>query len=189
MPVEYGFRELQGKKVLITGEVRAGKTRLTLKLLEDAIDMGFTEKITVIDMGPSATEVKGIKVGGRLSDQSDRLLGVRYLTPQRVETPRLSARSADELIHLVNLNKKWIEPLLNKYVDDPTPILFVNDISIYLQSGRDEPILSAMDAAETFIANGYYGRVLEQDLDTEITKVERRLMEKLAEKVDVLIRL
>jgi len=40
-----------------------------------------------------------------------------------------------------------------------------------------------MDVAETFIANGYYGSVLEQDFETGITKVERRLMEKLAEKV------
>jgi len=46
-----------------------------------------------------------------------------------------------------------------------------------------------MDVAETFIANGYYGSVLEQDFETGITKVERRLMEKLAEKVDVVMRL
>lgn len=189
MPIEYNFQVLLGKKVLITGDVGSGKTRLTLELLEDAIRLGYSDEITIIDMAPARVEVNRITVGGKLIEFSNKLEGIRYLFPKRVATPRLSAKSANELLHLVDLNEKHIRPILKEYQDKPTPILFVNDISIYLQSGFAELIISVIAIAKTFIANGYYGRRLEPDFKTGISNIERKLMIKLSNNVDVAIKL
>ena len=183
------IRQLFGKRMLITGDVGTGKTRLTLKLVEEAIEIGLGSKITVVDMAPASAVARGLKVGGRLIELSQSLRNVRYLAPKMVKTPRLSAKSADELRSLVRLNSERIRPLLEKYVREPTPILFVNDISIYLQSGDIETVQSAMRASETFIANGYCGTALEPDFGTGVSETERRLMEEMAENSDVVVRL
>ena len=162
---------------------------MTLRLIEEAVEMGFGDRITVVDMAPAVAVVKGIRVGGKLLEVSERFRGVRYLAPKRVETPRLRAESAKELLRLVDLNEKRIKPLLKRYIENPTPILFVNDISIYLQSGIDEPVLSAVMKAETFIANGYYGETLESDFETGVSNTERGLMKKIGDKMDAVIRL
>jgi hypothetical protein len=187
--VNFTFRNLVGKKVLITGDVGAGKTKLTIALLDEAVALGLRDQITVIDMAPATLFIQGRKIGGKLLEFSDKVRHVRYLTPQRVETPRLSAKSTPELRQLVAVNEERIKPLLTAFVEAPTPILFVNDISIYLQSGVDEAILSAIGASETFVANGYYGSTLQSDFAAEVSTTERRLMQKLADAVDVVIAL
>jgi hypothetical protein len=189
MSVKYSFSALLGKTVLITGDVGAGKTRLTLELLEEAITLGYSDEITIIDMAPATIHVDGLRVGGKLSEFTDKLQDVRYLAPRKVETPRLSAKSKRELLHLVDLNEKRIGRILTEFVKAPTSILFVNDISLYFQSGVDAPLLSALRTSETFIANGYYGTALTSDFETSISESERRLMTKLANDADLVIRL
>ncbi len=189
MSTRYAFKDLLGKKVLIAGDVGAGKTKLTVGILDEAVEMGYGEKITVIDMAPATTMVKGRKVGGRLSEFTEASKRVRYWAPDKVETPRLRAESAEELLHLVNLNKERIEPLLRRYLKDPSPILLINDISIYFQSGRAELILSALKVAETLIANGYYGDYLAFDQGTGVSKVEKNLMDELTKRMDIVIKL
>ncbi|MFQ6054095.1 MAG: hypothetical protein ACE5OO_07720, partial [Candidatus Bathyarchaeia archaeon] len=155
------------------GDVRAGKTRLTARLLEEAVALGLSGEITVVDMAPETRVVEGRTIGGRISEMAAAPLDVRYLTPPRVETPRLTATSPEELLHLARLNVERISPLLEAYTATPTPILFINDISIYLQAGSVEPLLHAAGRADTFIANGYYGGFLSRDLGTGISRRER----------------
>jgi hypothetical protein len=183
------FRELLGKKALIIGDIGTGKTELTRRLLEEAIDLGYSEEITIIDMAPERVVIDGMPFGGRLFRATERHRGVRYLVPPRVETPRLKATSAEELRSLVLLNAERIRPLLEEYLASPTPILFINDASIYLQGGSLHPLLEAVERAETLIANGYYGECLSEDLGTGVSSVERRLMERLASYMDVVISL
>jgi len=78
---------------------------------------------------------------------------------------------------------------LDIYLDRPTPILFINDLSIYLQSGSWMKILDAMNRSDTFIANAYYGEALKEDLETGVSEVEKRLVEKLSNRVDFIIKL
>lgn len=189
MPLDHSLKEFLGKKVLIVGDVGSGKTKLTLELLNEAIQMGFADKITLIDMAPATMEIMGRKIGGKMGEFSNLVKRVRYLAPSRVETPRLSAGSAQELLQLVQLNKERIDPVLNEYVRNPTSILFINDVSIYFQSGTAEPILSIIKIADTFIANGYYGRYLTFDYGTGVSETERKLMDLLSEKMDAVIRI
>jgi len=186
--MEYSFRDLLGKRTLIMGDVRTGKTRLTAELLEEAVELGFSGVITVVDMAPKTRAVEGRTIGGRLSELTKAHGKVRYLTPPRVETPRLTATSAEELLSLARLNVERIDPLLEDYVAAPSPVLLVNDISIYLQAGSAETILRVVGRAETFIANGYYGGYFSQDLGTGVSRKERDGMDLLASQMDIVIR-
>jgi hypothetical protein len=186
---KYSFSDLLGNKVLIKGDVGAGKTKLTIELLEEAVQKGYSKDITVIDLAPATTFVKRKKVGGRLSEQTEAINKVRYLTPDRVETPRLKAESPDELLHLVKLNKERAKVIFKDFLSRPSPILFINDISIYFQSGSDKLVLKAVNVTHTFIANGYYGRYFAFDHGTDVSKLEKQLMDRLANNMDILIRL
>jgi hypothetical protein len=183
------FRELLGRKTLIAGDVGSGKTKMAVELLNEAVRLGYRLQITVIDMAPGTTVVKGKKVGGKMAELTDATREVRYLAPERVETPRLSAETPEHLLCLAGLNKSRIDEAIGAYLKKPTKILFVNDISIYFQSGSAEPVLEAAERSETFIANGYYGQYLAQDQGTGVSEVERRLMDHLARHMDEVIRL
>jgi hypothetical protein len=187
--MEYSFRSLLGKRTLIMGDVRTGKTKLTAELLEEAVKLGFSGMITVVDMAPKTRSVKGRTIGGRLSELTGAHRKVRYLTPPNVETPRLTATSAEELLSLAQLNVDKVGPLLEECVTSPSPILFINDISIYLQSGSVDTVLRAAVRAETLIANGYYGRYFSRDHGTGVSRRERELMDLLASRMDIVIRL
>jgi len=189
LPQRRSFTELCGKKTLIIGDVGAGKTKLTLKLIKQAIETSHTQDTTIIDMAPATKLVKGRKIGGKLSEVMKIPRQIRYLTPKKVETPRLSAKDAEHLLYLIKLNHDAILPLLLDFVNNPSPILFVNDISIFFQSGSSEPVLSAVEASETFIANGYYGKYLAFDYETSISKTEQNLMDMLSNHMHFTIRL
>ncbi|MEM2921125.1 MAG: hypothetical protein QXF26_02270 [Candidatus Bathyarchaeia archaeon] len=178
-----------GKKVLILGDVRTGKTRLTTFFLQEAINLGFITEITVIDMAPKTTVVGDLILGGRLFEKSKIPKGLRYLSPRCVYTPRLSSRCARELLELVEKNRRRILPLLRSYLSKPTPILFANDLSIYLQSGDMMTIQRVVQTASTFVGNGYFGTTLMGDFNTGVSQMERELMERLAATMDIRIRL
>jgi nucleoside-triphosphatase THEP1 len=190
LPAKYSFRELVGKKTLIIGDVGSGKTGLTIKLINEAVQLGFSSKITVIDIAPATVAIGGRKIGGRIDEFNRAIVkNIRYLAPLKMEAPRLSAKSAGELLSLIEFNRKQIEPLLYEYLKDPTQILFINEVSMYFQSKNFNLILSAAKLAETFIANGYYGKYFEFNHGTGVSKVERELMDLLAENMDVVIEL
>lgn len=189
LPGKHSFIDLQDKKTLIRGDIRTGKTTLTASLLEEAVELGLSGEITVVDMAPISEDIKGNIIGGRLSDATEACKRVRYLAPQKVETPRLRAGSAKELMSMIQLNVKSILPLLEEYMETPSSILFINDISIYFQSASDYPITRIVDISDTFIANGYYGEHLSEDLGTGVSEMEKELMERLSSKMDGVISL
>ena len=166
-----------------------GKTKLTAELLEEAVKQGHSGEITVIDMAPEAGLYEGKSIGGRLPEVTDTCRLVRYLSPLKIETPRLRAKTPGELISMARLNEERIKVLLDEYLERPSPILFVNDVSIYLQSGSIDLILITANRAGTFVANGYYGERLSADLGTGVSERERALMDALASEMDLVISL
>ncbi len=181
------FTEFLGSKVLIIGDVGRGKTRFTRSLLIEAVEKGYAPQITVIDMAPKQVYIKGLAAGGKILKPGE--FRVRYLDAGDVKTPRLSARSPDELLELAEHNRIIMERLLREFIASPTRIVFINDVSLYLQRGGLGLLWSALEKADTAILNGYYGEELKDDLGTGLSKRERELTERLAAKVDVLIRL
>jgi archaellum biogenesis ATPase FlaH len=181
------FKDCLGKKTLILGDVGTGKTKMTLDLLKQAIAMGHAQDMTVVDMAPEARVVSGRRIGGRLSQLMTLPEAVRYLCPPWIETPRLSAKNAEELISLAKRNREVLEPLLQRFLRSPSAILFVNDISISLQSGSMELVMDVVKASRTLVANGYYGKYLSFDFGTGFSKAERDRMDLLAQMMDVMI--
>lgn len=157
------------------GETGRGKTRLTARLLEELVSALGPDKVTAIDMAPTA--VPGF---ARLSAYTRVVERVRYLAPPVVRAPRLEGRSAEEVLALAEENRVAIEPLLDAYLSDPTPALVINDLTIYLHAGSVDKILRCAENAETFLANAYSGRALSDDKGSGVTERERRLLEVLA---------
>ncbi len=162
---------------------------MTAGLLDEAVEQGYSGEITVIDMAPETEVFEGRSIGGRLPELTDACRQVRYLSPKKVETPRLRAKTPGELLRMARFNEERIKSLLDKYLERPSPILFINDVSIYLQSGSIDQILLSADKARTFVANGYYGEQLSADLGTGISERERALMDALASEMDLVISL
>ncbi len=73
MSVKYAFNDVVGKNVLISGDVGVGKTKLTIELLEEAVALGLSAKITIIDMAPATVYIEGRKIGGKLVEFSLKL--------------------------------------------------------------------------------------------------------------------
>lgn len=176
--------ELLGKKTLIIGDVGSGKTILTARILDELVELGLGKEITVIDLGPEK-----LGVGRRLCHYSKRIGEIRLLEPKRLRAPRLEGKTVDEVIMFAEHNRKAIEPLFDSFLKNPTPILLINDLSIYLQAGRLEKVLSLMNGSKTFIANSYYGKRLSDDKGSGITGREIEAVEAIMRRVDKVIHL
>ncbi|MEM1641526.1 MAG: hypothetical protein QW448_02025 [Thermofilaceae archaeon] len=182
--IELTVEEILGRRVVIVGERGAGKTRLTARLLEQLASRLGPENITVIDMAP--TTVPG---AARLSAYTSIVRRLRYLAPPTVRAPRLEGRTASEVLRLAEANRVVIEPLLDTFLSDPTPALVVNDLTIYLHAGSLEKLLSCISSAQTFLANAYRGVTLADDKGSGVTERERKLLEEVLRRVDMVVAL
>ncbi len=176
--------DLKGKITVIVGEVSSGKTGMTRRLLNDALENG-PGPITVIDMAPSASVVEGIRVGGYLVDED---IGARILRDPDIKTPRLSGGSAMEIVEMALCNRLKIEKLLREFKNSPSPSLFINDVSIFLQLGNLSTLWEALKVAETVVINGYLGEKLEEDKGSGISEHEKQMMAELISRAHVVIR-
>jgi len=173
-------------KTLIVGDVGAGKTAFTRRLLMEAVDQ-VSDMITVLDFAPPAQKLKGVDIGGYLLE--DGHPKVRCLYSRLIKTPRLSAEDGDELIRLASHNRKITESLIARFLDAPTDTLFVNDASIHLQQGNIRELWKAISEASTVIANGYMGSTLNPDHGSGVSKRENFKLRLLIARMDRVITL
>ena len=178
-------KSLLNKKTIILGEVGSGKTKLTAKIVEQLVREGCSNQITVIDMAPP----KIGNIGGLLKDylNEETLSKIKYLKPPIVYAPRTTGKTREEVLEKARANTRAIKPLLQHYLQNPTKILIINDLSIYLHQGPLEDIINCLETAETFIANAYYGHKLADDKNTGISAREKALLEKLLIKINKII--
>ena len=178
---------VMGRRILIIGDVDTGKTRLTARITKMLIDRGLSRDMTIIDFSPKLRHLRGSKIGGRISDFISIPRGVRLLCPAKVETPRASAKTPEELIELARMNAYRMANIIKKYFNKPSPILIMNDVSLYLQAGDPELLIKSVKRAETVVMNSYYGKTLLNDLGTGVSENEKRNVEKLFGEVDLII--
>jgi len=178
-------KEILGKKVLILGEAGSGKTKLAAQLLQELMMMVNPEEITVIDLAPQRVG----EIGGKLTEYVNVNSRVRYLSPKNVCTPRLAGASPKQVLHYAELNRKNMEPLLNRFIRNVTEVLVLNDVTLYLHSGKLETVLKCVRLANTFLATAYYGSKLAEDLGTGISSKEKQLTDKLATSMDLTLKI
>ena len=102
-------------------------------------------------------------------------------------TPRISAKSPQELLSLAVKNRENIEKIISKYLVNPTEILVINDLTLYFHAGSLELIDECIMLSKTFIANAYYGHELSFNYGTGITAKERSLIMELVKYMDNII--
>ncbi len=183
--VQLKGRKILGKKVLILGEAGSGKTKLAATLLRELMMLVNPEKITVIDLAPQRVG----EIGGKSTDYVNIGGGVKYFSPKKVYTPRLAGTSPEQVLHYAELNRKSMEPLLNRFIRNATEVLVLNDVTLYLHSGKLETVLKCVRLAKTFLATAYYGSKLAKDLGTGISSRERQLTDKLATFMELVIKI
>jgi len=184
------FNEIVGRRLLITGDVGAGKTAMTARLLSEASSVLDPNDITVIDIAPERREFKGVAVGGRLTDFMTTETGLRVMVPsQRVSAPRIEGRTASDVLRLARLNARSVEQLFKQYSTVPTPVLFMNDVSIYLQAGEPTRLLEVMASAKTVVANSYEGLSLRDDHGSGVCQRELKGLALLKKTMDIVLML
>ncbi|MCF8043672.1 MAG: hypothetical protein K9K65_06865 [Desulfarculaceae bacterium] len=164
-PVE----ELVGSWTLITGEVNTGKTGLLSRLMADfaAQDPG---RMALIDMAPELTR----GVGGKLSPPPG--VNLKVCAPAII-APRLTGKTPEEVLALAKANAARLEEAFEGYLAAPAVVLFINDVSLYLQAGDPAKLYQVLEATPTVVINGYLGASLGGG---EMGEMERRRMEELA---------
>ncbi len=167
-----------GRKLLILGDVNTGKTTLARGLLDDLCRRNLGARIAIADFAPQIPETlaraKGlVGVGGNLRPPAGS--GVLYVA-DRVAAPRLSSTTEAEAVAKARLNREVIERLLQDVSAQPRDILFVNDITMYLQAGTADDLIIRLTPAGTVVANGYWGERLGGG---ELTRHERAETDKL----------
>ncbi len=144
--------EFRNKKTIIIGEVNTGKTLYLCEILNRFLDEDEKE-ISLIDMAPES--IKGI--GGKIDHE--KIDAIKYYTAQIV-APRLTGKTVEEVETFAQHNAKLIDELFVEYLNNPSKVLFINDVSIYLQAGNLIGLLSLLHSTPTVIMNGYYGSSL-----------------------------
>lgn len=122
----------------------------------------MADRIAIIDLAPEIPDEvllnRGLKgIGGKLLPPPEE--NVVYLSCP-LAAPRLSSTSETEAVKKAKLNAVKIEALFRQYQQLKRDILLINDISLSLQVERAEKLVEFLHAANSIVANGYYGAKL-----------------------------
>lgn len=171
---------LDSFSILILGETGRGKTRLAVKIANALARATGPGRVTVLDFAP---DVMGV---GR---PMQGLHGwVKVLRPPRLHAPRLESRGdCGRAWMYARENAVETSRLLESYLEDPTPVLVVNDLSIHLHAGDPGLLEEAIQASIVFVGNSYWGEVLRDECG--IWERERGLIAGIMDRVDLVWRL
>jgi len=171
----FQFRDFIGKKVIITGEVGVGKTKLLASLIDEAASEPDL-KVVVLDLAPEA-KIGFKTVGASVKTYARKLQQVNYLKPNTLYAPRLQGRSKEEVLNMAAKNASSIEPLLIRLASNPPDVLFVDDLTIYLQAGNMKLLTNLISSVTTFIATAYKGKILLDDRGSGLSRIEKNRLD------------
>lgn len=181
--------DFMGKKVLIVGDVGSGKTISTLNIVNKFIEFDFGSEITILDFAPTFIYYSGKRVGGKFIEYSfNQNLVKRYISVNTYP-PRILGKCRDEVLMYAKINRRNCEYAIKEFIDNPSNILIINDISIYYHIGDLGLIVDALKLCKTFIGNAYFNGFIEDKFSTGISVNEREMTKLLMNLMDLTINL
>ena len=176
--------DLLGKKLLVMGDINAGKTTLCRQWLARLCAQGQGGRIVVLDLAPdippALAQARGLAgAGGDLLPPPDGdVLDLRT----HLHAPRLSSATEAEAEEKAAENARAIEALFDQLPPSGSgrDVLFINDVTLYLQAGFAADLLGNLGKADftTLVVNGYWGQRLG---DSALSRREREQTRRLRE--------
>ncbi|MFX1338117.1 MAG: hypothetical protein ACFFDK_05880 [Promethearchaeota archaeon] len=184
---DLGFTQFIGYSTILYGETNTKKTYYTAKFVQFLVESKNInpKEITILDFAPELTIIKDLKIGGKIQDFYDRAIKCNNISFEgEIIPPRLNANNKKELYENALKNYDKTQETLEKFNKNPTSILVINDISIYLHQGNKKYILETIRKANTFFGNSYYGSSIKRNFATFFSIKEKRSVKYLLKRVD-----
>lgn len=170
--LDYG--SLRGLKTIVYGGLASGKTRLTARLLTEALSVEEPLSIRVLDFAPPRFKAGGLEAGGRLSDHSGEFGDVQFFVAEDIVGPRMAGADAGQIWIQAWRNYLICKQKLEMCLESGGSVLFFNDLSVYLHLGSTKYFLRGIDAYETVIGNTLLPVDELDDKGSGLTEVEKR---------------
>ncbi len=183
----FNYKELIGHQTLLYGETNTKKTYFTAKFVQFLLESKKLDpiEISILDFAPPQSIINNNKIGGKIKDFYKKSLQCNYLYFEgEIIPPRLKAINHKELYEIACKNFKKTFKILKIFYENPTSILIINDISIYLHIGNKKLLLDSIHKSSTFFGNSYYGSSINTDFTWVFSQREKRLVEYLMKKVE-----
>jgi hypothetical protein len=184
---DFSFENCIGRHYLLYGETDTKKTYITSKFIQFLIEVkNFNPKdISILDFAPSKELINHVKIGGKIVDfYENSNFCNNILFEGEIIPPRLNASNRKELYENARKNYKKTHAILKIFNENPTEILIINDISIYLHIGNNKLIIDSINKSNTFLGNSYYGSSIKKDFATKFSLREKQSVEYLIKKIE-----
>ena len=183
----FDLNDFIGHHTLLYGETDTKKTYFTAKFIQFLVEKKHLnpKEISILDFAPSLDYIKGIKIGGKITDYYKNSIMCNNLKFEGEIIPaRLKARNIIELYKNACNNYKKTFKILKIFAKNPTEILIINDISIYLHVGNKKLLIDSVEKSSTFLGNSYYGVSIKADFSKLFNLREKRLVQYLIKKIE-----
>ena len=187
IPRHIDFNEFIGHHTILYGETNTKKTYYTAQFVQFLLKTKNLNpnSISILDFAPKLFKYYNIKIGGKIDDYYPQSIKCNNITFEgELIPPRLRASNKKELFENACKNYKKTHDILKIYHENPTSILIINDVSIYIHLGSKKLLLDAIKKANTFFGNTYYGSSIKRDFASLFSLKEKRVVESLIKKIE-----
>ncbi len=184
---ELYFKNCIGHRTLLYGETNTRKTYYTTKFVQYLLEIKKTypKDISILDFAPKLTYFKNLKIGGRIQDYYENSVKCNNINFKgEIIPPRLNAKNKNEMYLNICHNFNKIYEIIEIYNSSPTPVLIINDISLYLHLGSNKYLINTINKSNTFFGNSYYGSSISRKFSKLISIREKRKVEYLIKNVE-----
>ena len=181
------FNQFIGYHTILYGETNTKKTYFTAKFVQFLVESKNInpKDISILDFAPKLNIINGLKIGGKIEDFYALCSKCKNISFEgEIIPPRLNASNKKELYQFASINYEKIHRCLEKFNENPTPFLVINDISIYLHFGNKNFLLNSINRANTFFGNSYYGSSIKRNFAIFFSLKEKRSVKYLLKRVN-----
>jgi len=184
---DLNFSNLIGQKTLIYGETNTGKTLYTANFVQFLLESKNInpKEISILDFAPKLTYFNDLKIGGRVQDFFENSVKCNYIKfIGEIIPPRLNAKNKNEMYSNICHNFHKIYEIIEIYNSSPTPVLIINDISLFLHLGSNKYLINTINKSDTFFGNSYYGSSISSKFSKLLSIKEKRKVESLIKNIE-----